>query len=62
MARVVFLVRAKRWARGWELDINGLGVTQSHTLDAAEAMARDYIATDLGIAADSFDVEIVQVQ
>jgi DNA-directed RNA polymerase specialized sigma24 family protein len=54
-----YTVRAKRWRRGWELHIDGLGVTQSKTLNDAEAMARDYIALDTGAPRDSFDVEIV---
>ena len=40
-----YVVRAKRWAHGWELHIDGLGVTQSRTLDTAEQMVRDYIET-----------------
>ncbi|HYJ33855.1 MAG TPA: hypothetical protein VE326_11600 [Candidatus Binatia bacterium] len=58
----VFDVLAKPWAGGWELHIDGIGVTQSHSLTDAEAMARDYIATDLDIDANSFDVEIRPVQ
>jgi len=38
-----YTVTAKRWARGWELHIDGVGVTQSHGLTDAEEMARDYI-------------------
>jgi hypothetical protein len=53
-----YRVRAKRWAHGWELHIEGVGVTQSHTLHDAEPMARDYIALDTGTDPDSFDVEI----
>ena len=30
---------------GWELHIDGVGVTQSRTLDTAEQMVRDYIET-----------------
>jgi hypothetical protein len=36
-------VVAKRWKHGWELHIEGLGVTQSKTLATADAMVRDYI-------------------
>lgn len=53
-----YKVRAKRWARGWELHIEDLGVTQSHTLRDAEMMARDYIELDTGEPAGSFGVEI----
>lgn len=40
-----YQVTAKRWAHGWELHIEGVGVTQSRTLAGAEQMVRDYIAT-----------------
>lgn len=53
-----YRVRAKRWAHGWELHIEDVGVTQSHTLRDAEEMVRDYIALDTGMAPDAFDVEI----
>jgi hypothetical protein len=40
-----YTVTAKRWKHGWELYIDGVGVTQSKTLDAADQMVRDYIET-----------------
>jgi hypothetical protein len=40
-----YVVRAKRWAHGWELHIDGVGVTQSRTLDGAEQMVRDHVKT-----------------
>jgi DNA-directed RNA polymerase specialized sigma subunit len=40
------------------LHIAGLGVTQSRSLADAEEMARDYIAPDLDVPEDSFDVRI----
>jgi len=40
-----YVVRAKRWAHGWELHIDGVGVSQSRTLGGAEQMVRDYIET-----------------
>lgn len=49
-------VVARRWALGWELHIQGVGVTQSHRLTEAEAMVRDYIVMDLG--EHDFEVEI----
>jgi hypothetical protein len=51
-------VVAKRWRRGWELHIAGVGVTQSRSLAGAEEMARDYIALDLDVPEDSFDVRV----
>jgi hypothetical protein len=45
VAMTTYVVRAKRWAHGWELHIDGVGVTQSRTLGGAEQMVRDYIET-----------------
>ena len=39
-------VTATRWERGWELDIDGVGVTQSRTLRDAEERVRDYLRLD----------------
>lgn len=39
-------VTATRWAHGWELHIEGVGVTQSRTLTTAEATVRDYLELD----------------
>jgi hypothetical protein len=61
VAMKTYRVKAKRWARGWELHIDGEGVTQSHSLGDAEGMVRDYIALMHEVPADSFDVEIVPV-
>jgi DNA-directed RNA polymerase specialized sigma24 family protein len=44
-AMSTYNVRAKRWKHGWELHIDGIGVTQSRNLDGAEEMVRDYIET-----------------
>ena len=41
---MTYEVHARRWARGWELHIDGVGVTQSRSLSDAEGMVRDYIA------------------
>ncbi|REE96774.1 hypothetical protein [Thermomonospora umbrina] len=53
-----YTVRAKRWKKGWELHIEGLGVTQVKKLTDAEAVARDYIALDLDASPQSFDLEL----
>lgn len=51
-------VRAKRWEHGWELHIDGVGVTQSRTLWDAEMMAHDLISRRKGVPADSFGITI----
>lgn len=54
-----YQVTAKRWELGWELHVDGLGVTQSRTLANAEHMVRDFIACDLDLDDEnSFDVTI----
>lgn len=51
-------VTAKRWAHGWELHIDGVGVTQSRTLAGAGWMISDYLALDLGGEPESYDVAV----
>lgn len=41
-----YQVTARRWGYGWELDIDGVGVTQSRTLATAAATVRSYLAMD----------------
>jgi DNA-directed RNA polymerase specialized sigma24 family protein len=38
-------VTARRWARGWELWIDGNAATQVHTLERAVEQTRDYLDT-----------------
>ncbi|WP_207939458.1 hypothetical protein [Actinomadura darangshiensis] len=57
--RDVYTVHARRWEHGWELEIESVGATQSHSLKDAELMARDYIRLALEVPADSFDLELV---
>lgn len=44
-----YAVRAVRWVHGWELHVDGIGVTQVRTLDHAEQQVRDLIATELDL-------------
>lgn len=53
-----YQVRAKRWEHGWELHIEGVGVTQSRTLWDAEEMARDLIARREDLPGAGFAVRI----
>jgi DNA-directed RNA polymerase specialized sigma subunit len=54
-----YRVRATRWAGGWELHIEDVGVTQVRTLALAESQVRDYLDSLLGV--DSADGEVVIV-
>lgn len=49
---------ALRWSGGWELHIDGEGVTQVRTLDRAESQVRDYVATLRGIDTATATVDI----
>lgn len=51
-----YKVTATRWDDGWELDIEGVGVTQCRTLNSAEHMVRDYLALDGHEDAETADI------
>lgn len=53
-----YRVTAHRWQHGWELHIAGVGVTQARTLESADQVARDYLATDLGGTPDDYTVTV----
>ena len=53
-------VTATRWDLGWELELDGGGVTQSRTLDKAVQQVRDYLDTiDAAIPHDTWEIDIV---
>ena len=54
-----YTVRAVKWSGGWELHIDGVGVTQVRTLDKADAQVHDYLETLLGENVDDVDVTLV---
>jgi transcriptional regulator with XRE-family HTH domain len=54
-----YLVEAKRWEHGWELHVEGVGVTQAKSLHSAARMAREYISLVESISDEAtIDVEI----
>ncbi len=57
-----YSVTARHWKRGWELHVDGVGVTQCRALAEAEPMVRDYIesltGTDASDAAVVVSVEV----
>jgi len=57
-AMSTYTVRATRWAHGWELHIDGVGVTQSRNLDGAEQMVCDYIESLTGRDTSNDEVTI----
>lgn len=40
-----YTARARPWEHGWELYVDGVGVTQCRVLDRAEQQVRDFLAT-----------------
>ena len=50
-----YVVHARRWEHGWELHVDGEGVTQTRALSRAVGQVRDYLSTvhdrDMGAAA-----------
>lgn len=53
-----YVVHAKHWAKGWELHIDSVGVTQSRTLDTAEGMVREYLSLALNVAESDVAVDM----
>lgn len=56
MTGTTYTVTAKRWEGGWELHIDGIGVTQSRTLANAAQQVSDYIATLTDVAPERIRV------
>lgn len=54
-----YRVTARRWAEGWELHVDGEGVTQVRTLDRAVAQVRDYLSTVHDADFSSADIDVV---
>jgi hypothetical protein len=51
-------VRAVPWAEGWELHVDGAGVTQVRTLDKAARQVEDFIETITGKPVNHFSMDI----
>lgn len=54
-----YVVTAKKWEGGWELHIEGEGVTQSRTLDTADKQVRDYLETLHGKDFSDADLDVI---
>lgn len=60
VAVTTYTVRAERWDSGWELHVDGFGVTQSRSLATADQQVRDYIETITGAdLAEHDDVTVI---
>ncbi len=54
-----YLVNAKRWEHGWEIDVEGVGVTQVEHLEDAKRQACDLVETVLDRKIDESEIELV---
>jgi hypothetical protein len=54
---VAVKVIAKSWEHGWELHVDGVGVTQVRTLAGAAQQAADLVETMTGRAIDPHDLD-----
>ncbi len=55
---MTYTARAVRWEHGWELHVEGVGVTQVRVLARAEQQVRDLVETMTGQPCDA-DVVVV---
>jgi|SRR5690625_1542085 len=57
-AVITYIARAVRWERGWELHVDGVGVTQVRTLAHAKQQVRDLIETmtDRDVSGDTVEI------
>lgn len=53
-----YVACAKRWEHGWELHVDGVGVTQVRTLDNARQQVCDLVETMTGQAVEDWQVTI----
>lgn len=51
-------VIAEQWEHGWELSVDGAGITQSSTLTDADQQTRDYLASELGGEPEDYRVTV----
>ncbi|TYK45112.1 hypothetical protein [Actinomadura decatromicini] len=56
--RPTYNVRLIPWEHGYEVHVDCVGVTQASDRNDIEEMARDFVATEFDVPADSFDLAI----
>lgn len=59
--RITYRARAIRWEEGWELDVEGVGVTHLDALEDAESAVSDYIKTAMGVDTTGAEIVIEEV-
>lgn len=56
---MTYRVRAVRWSKGWELHVEGVGVTQVRTLRDAAQQVADLVETYTDKAVAPADIEVI---
>ena len=57
-SRTAYIARAQRWSKGWEIHVEGVGVTQVRSLDRAVEFACDLVEIMTGRAIDAEQIEL----
>ena len=55
---IVYRARAARWEDGWELHVEGVGITRLASVEAAESQVRDYIETAMDLDTTGAEIAI----
>ena len=58
MVAVTYVAKAKRWEHGWEIHVEGVGVTQVRLLEQAKSQACDLIETMLDRRVTESEIEL----
>ena len=58
MVAVTYVAKAKRWEHGWEIRVEGVGVTQVRLLEQAKSQACDLIETMLDRRVTESEIEL----
>ena len=53
-----YVARAQRWSKGWEIHVEGVGVTQVRSLDRAVEFACDLVEIMTGRSIDAEQIEL----
>lgn len=56
-----YKVKPVPWKHGWELHIDGVGVTQARSLREARAMAIDYISLEMNVPKRDIKIAFIGV-
>jgi hypothetical protein len=55
---MTYIAKAKRWEHGWEIHVEGVGVTQVRLLEHAKSQVCDLVETMLDIKVTEQEIEL----